>query len=68
MIRIPTHEVDFSHQGLAFGERTRNLQWSRRKVSRGEGWKKEREDEERKREGTHILPVSRAMVVGVTPT
>jgi hypothetical protein len=37
-------------------------------VSRGEGWKKEREDEERKREGTHILPVSRAMVVGVTPT
>jgi hypothetical protein len=48
-IRIPTHGVDFSHQGLEFGERTRNRQWSRRKVSRGEGRKKDREREGRKR-------------------
>jgi hypothetical protein len=58
-IRIPTHGVDFSHQGLRFGERTQNHQWNRRKVSRGEGRKKERE-----REGSNILPRSHVMVVG----
>jgi hypothetical protein len=36
-------------------------------VSRGEGMKKERE-EEREKEGSHILPVSHTMVVGVTPS
>jgi hypothetical protein len=35
-------------------------------VSRGEGWKKEREEKEREREGSHILPMSRAMEVGAT--
>jgi hypothetical protein len=36
-------------------------------VSRGEGMKKEREEEEeREREGSHILSVSRVMVVGAT--
>jgi hypothetical protein len=68
MIRIPTHGVYFSHQGLRFRERTPNRQWSHRKVTRGEGRKKEREDEEREREGSHILPVSRAMVVSATPS
>jgi hypothetical protein len=58
MIRIPTHGVDFSHQGLRFGERTQNRQWSHRKVSR-EGRKKERE-----REGSNILLRSHVMVVG----
>jgi hypothetical protein len=67
-IRIPTHGVDFLHQGLRFGERTQNRQWSCCKVSRGEGRKKEREEKEREREGSHTLPVSRAMVVGVTPS
>jgi hypothetical protein len=50
-IRIPTHEVDFSHQGLRIGERTRYRQWSRRMVNREEGRKKERDEKERKREG-----------------
>jgi hypothetical protein len=44
-IRIPTHGVDFSHQGLGFWGRTQNHQWSRCKVSRGEGRKREREEE-----------------------
>jgi hypothetical protein len=48
-IRIPTHGVDFSHQGLRFWGRTRNRQWSCRKVSRGEGRKREREEEGRGR-------------------
>jgi hypothetical protein len=37
-------------------------------VSRGEGKKKEKEEEEREREGSHILPVSHAMVVDATPS
>jgi hypothetical protein len=49
-IRIPTHGVDFSYQGLRFGERTRNRQWSRRRVSR-EGRKKEKEEEKEKGRG-----------------
>jgi hypothetical protein len=65
-IRILIHGVDFSHQGLRFWERTRNRQWSRYKVSRGEGMKRERDEEEREREGSHILPTSHAMVVVVT--
>jgi hypothetical protein len=48
-IRIPTHGVNFSHQGLGFGERTQNRQWSRRKVSRGEGRKKLRRKKEKGR-------------------
>jgi hypothetical protein len=67
-IRIPTHGVDFSHQGLGFWRRTQNRQWNHRKVSRGEGRKREREEEEREREGSHILPMSRAMVVGASPS
>jgi hypothetical protein len=66
-IRIPTHGVDFSHQGLEFWGRAQNRQWIHRKVSRGEGRKREREEEEREREESHILPVSHAMVVGATP-
>jgi hypothetical protein len=46
-IMIPTHGVDFSHQGLGFWGRTQNHQWSHRKVSSGEGRKREREEEER---------------------
>jgi hypothetical protein len=57
-IRVPTHR-DFSHQGLEFWGRTQNHQWSRRKVSRGEGRKRERDEEEIEREGSHILPSSR---------
>jgi hypothetical protein len=49
MIRIPTHRVNFSHQGLGFRERTQNCQWSRRKVRRGEVRKKERKKEKRRR-------------------
>jgi hypothetical protein len=67
-IRISTHGVDFFHQGLEFGKRTQNRQWGCRKVSRGEGRKKEKEEEEREREGSHILPVSRVMVVDATPS
>jgi hypothetical protein len=48
-IRIPTHRVDFLHQGLGLWGRTWNRQWSRRKVSRGEGRKREREEEGRGR-------------------
>jgi hypothetical protein len=50
-INIPTHRVDFSHQGLGFGERIQNPQWSCRKVRRGEGRKKKREEEEREMKG-----------------
>jgi hypothetical protein len=46
-IRIPTHGVDFSHQGLRFWGRTQNHQWSHHKVSSEEGRKREREEEER---------------------
>jgi hypothetical protein len=46
-ISIPTHKVDFSHQALGFREITRNRQWNRRKVRRGEERKKEREERER---------------------
>jgi hypothetical protein len=35
-------------------------------VSREKGMKREREEEEREMKGSHILPTSRAMVVGVT--
>jgi hypothetical protein len=58
--RIPTHEVNFSHQGLRFEERTRDRQWGRRKVRRGEGMKKEREDKEREGRGCPILHGNRA--------
>jgi hypothetical protein len=44
-IRILTHRVDFSHQGLRFGGGTQNRQWSHHKVSRGEERKKERKKE-----------------------
>jgi hypothetical protein len=54
MIRIPTHRVDFSHQGLGFRERTQNCQWNRRKVRRGEVRKKERK-RGRKRKGGAAL-------------
>jgi hypothetical protein len=37
-------------------------------VDEKDGRKKEREEEEREREGSHILPVSRAIVTGMTPT
>jgi hypothetical protein len=67
-IRIPTHKIDFSHQGLGFGARNWNRQWSHRKVSRGEGRRKERGEEERERKGSHILSMSRTMVVGATPS
>jgi hypothetical protein len=50
------------------GERTRNRQWSHRKVSRGEGSKKEKEEEETEREESHILLGSHAIVVDVTPS
>jgi hypothetical protein len=66
MIRIPTHGVDTSHQGVGFGERTRKHQWSRRKLRRGEEMKKERKEEEREREGCHFLPGSHARLVGTT--
>jgi hypothetical protein len=51
MIMILTHGANFLHQGLRFGERTQNRQWSHRKVRIGEGRKKEREEKEREREG-----------------
>jgi hypothetical protein len=56
-IRIPTHGVDFSHQGLRFGERTRNCQWSRRKVKREEGKKRGA----RKRKGLTALVYAEVM-------
>jgi hypothetical protein len=46
MIGIPTHGVDLRHHGLGFGERSKNHQWSRRKVER-EGRKKVRSKKER---------------------
>jgi hypothetical protein len=54
-ISIPTHEVDFSHQALGFREITRNRQWSRRKVRRGEGRKKERKRGRKKRGGVALF-------------
>jgi hypothetical protein len=48
-IWILIYGVDFSHQWLRFGESTQNRQWSRHKLNRGEGRKKEREEEGRKR-------------------
>jgi hypothetical protein len=49
-ISIPTHVVDFSHQGLGFEGETQNRQWSRHKVGRGEGRKKEREEKKGRKE------------------
>jgi hypothetical protein len=66
-IRIPTHEVDFSHQGLRIGERTQNHQWSRRMVNREEGRKKEMRKKEKGR-GCPILPMSHTRLVGTTPS
>jgi hypothetical protein len=67
-IRISAHVVDFSHQGLRFWGRTQNCQWSHSKVSRGDRRKREREKEQRERDESHILPTSRTMVVGMTPS
>jgi hypothetical protein len=49
-IGIPTHGVDLRHHGLGFGGRSKNHQWSCRKVER-ERRKKESEEEESEREG-----------------
>jgi hypothetical protein len=65
-IRIPTHGVDFTCQGLGFWGRTQNCQWSHHKVSRGEGRKREREEEGRGRGAIFLRRLSRAMVVGAT--
>jgi hypothetical protein len=48
-IRIPTHGVDLRHDGLGFGERTPNRQWSHRKVKREERRRKERRKKEKER-------------------
>jgi hypothetical protein len=47
-IMIPTHEVDFSHQGLEFGKTIWNRQWSRWLIEK-EGKKKIREEEEKEK-------------------
>jgi hypothetical protein len=62
-IRIPTHVVHFSHQGLRFGERTQNHQWSSHKVRRGEGRKKEIG---RKRKGCTVLLYAGVVSVWLT--
>jgi hypothetical protein len=50
-IRILTHEADFSHQELGFGERTQNHQWSHEERRR----KEERKRGGRKRKGGTAL-------------
>jgi hypothetical protein len=45
-IKIPTHEVDLKHHMVGFEERSKNRQWSRRKVER-ECRKKKSEEKER---------------------
>jgi hypothetical protein len=46
MIEIPIHEVDLMHHRLGFRGRSKNRQWSHRKVER-EQRKKESGEEER---------------------
>jgi hypothetical protein len=66
-IRISSHGIDFSHQVVRFEERTQNRNRTAAKwVEEKEGRKKEIEQEERKRDGSPILPVSHVMVIGAT--
>jgi hypothetical protein len=46
-IKISTHEVDLKHHRVGFEERSKNRQWSRRKVER-ECRKKESKEKERR--------------------
>jgi hypothetical protein len=66
IIRIPTHRVDFSHQGLGFGGRTQNRQWSHHKVSRGEERKKEKKRGGINRKGKSYSADESRHVVGTT--
>jgi hypothetical protein len=65
MIRIPTHEVDFLHQGLRFGETTWNYQWRHWWIEEKEGRKKEMRKKEEGRMHL-ILHGSRVRPIGAT--
>jgi hypothetical protein len=62
-IRIPTHEVDFSHQGHGFGENLKSTMEP--PVNRGEVRRKERRKKEKRRR-YFILPESRDRSVVVS--
>jgi hypothetical protein len=57
-IEIPTHEADLKHHGVGFEGRSKNRQWSHRKVER-EYRKKESGEEEREIGGVVFREFSR---------